>query len=181
METRKTSEPQKRGSWLLGNDLVGHKWAKMEVIAQADKPEGNNLKFRGTWWLCRCACGKEKVLPRQYITQETVKSCGCLRAKPEKQPRQEAPEPEQEPKEAPAGRMKLSKQDITNLKHMMTECKCRQCKKRFVRTSKDWKYTRIINGHKHDYCSWDCYRGKPGGKKMSLTERARLQSEAAGA
>lgn len=174
METRKTSEPQKRGSWLLGDNLVGHKWAKMEVIAQAERPEGNTLAFRGTWWLCRCACGKEKVLPRQYITQETSKSCGCLRLKPEppKQEKQEKP-----PQEETAVKMKLTKNDRLNLRDLK-ECKCKRCKKVFIRTSPDWKYTRNINGHRHDYCSWDCYRGKPAGKKMSLTERARLQSEA---
>lgn len=180
MEARKTSEPQKRGSWLLGNNLVGHKWAKMEVIAPAEKPEGDTPMIRGTWWLCRCACGTEKVLPRQYITQETTKSCGCLRLKPENPPKQEDPEQETKPQEAPAGRTKLTKNDKLNLRDLK-ESKCRRCKKKFIRTSTEWKYSRLINGHRHDYCSWDCYRGKPAGKKMSLTERARLQSEAAGA
>ena len=175
METRKTNEPQKRGSWLLGSNLVGHKWGKMEVIAPAEKPEGNTPVIRGTWWLCRCSCGNEKVLPRQYITQETVKSCGCARKT------QKSPEPEektrQEKQNTPAGRVKLSKKGLINLCGVK-ECKCKRCKKKFTRTSVEWKYTKIINGERCDYCSWECYRGKPGGKKMSLTERARLQSEA---
>ena len=91
LATKGTSEARKRGSWLLGRDLVGHKWGKMEVIAQAERPEGNEVMFRGTWWLCRCECGKEKVLPRQYITAEQVKSCGCGY-------RQTAKEPEPEEK-----------------------------------------------------------------------------------
>lgn len=178
MEARKTSEPQKRGSWLLGNNLVGHKWAKMEVIAPAEKPEGDTPMIRGTWWLCRCVCGTEKVLPRQYITQETTKNCGCSRVNREKPPKQEEPEQEKDQKEEPAGRMKLSKQDLKTMRGLMTECKCRGCKAKFVRTSTDWKYSRIINGHRHDYCSWDCYRGNNTGKKLTLTERARMQSEA---
>lgn len=161
----------------MGRNLVGHKWGRMEVIAPAEKPEGNNLMFRGTWWLCRCACGTEKVLPRQYITQETTKSCGCGRGKPAKEPELEE-NPKQEQKSAQTGRVKLSKQDMTNLRGVMDDCKCKRCKKRFTRTSKDWKYTKIINGHRSYYCSWECYRGKDTGKKLTLTERARMQCEA---
>lgn len=182
LATRKTSEPQKRGSWLLGDDLVGHKWGKMEVIAPAERPEGNYITFRGTWWLCRCECGKEKVLPRQYITNEQVKSCGCGRRKPAKKP-----EPERKPEKTPerekvtkTGMVKLTKNDMFNLSTIIHERKCKRCKKVFVRTSKDWKYRKTINGKQHDYCSWDCYRGNNTGKKLTLTERARLQSEAAG-
>lgn len=178
LATKGTSEARKRGSWLLGNDLVGHKWGKMEVIAQAERPEGNEVMFRGTWWLCRCECGKEKVLPRQYITAEQVKSCGCGYRQPVKEP-----EPEEKTEEQPdtqTGTVKLSKQDMINLRGVIVERKCKRCKKLFVRTSVDWKYRKTIKGHDYDYCSWDCYRGNNTGKKLTLTERARLQSEAAG-
>lgn len=163
----------------MGNDLVGHKWGKMEVIAKAERPEGNYITFRGTWWLCRCKCGNEKVLPRQYITSETVKSCGCGHRKAEKEQ-----EPEQKPRkkqdtQPPEGGI-LTKNDMINLRGVVEEHTCKRCKKLFARTSKEWKYTKMVNGLRYDYCSWDCYRGNDTGKKLTLTERARMQSEAAG-
>lgn len=179
LATKGTSEARKRGSWLLGDDLVGHKWGKMEVIALAERPEGNDIKFRGTWWLCRCECENEKVLPRQYITLENVKSCGCRRRK---QTKEREPEEKQEKKpdtKPPEGSI-LTETDMLNLRNLIDERKCKRCKKMFVRTSSEWKYRAKVNGRNCEYCSWDCYRGKNTEKKLTLTERARMQSEAAG-
>lgn len=175
LETRKTSEDPKRGSWLLGDDLVGHKWGWMEVVGHAEEPAENKLNVRGTWWLCRCACGTEKVLPRLYITRQTVKSCGCMRRK------KATPTPRvQDKQQAIKKDKKLSKQDQDNLKSLGHYTTCDGCGKTFIRPDQYWKYKKTDGHRRVTYsCSWTCYRRENAKKpKMTLTERARLQSEA---
>ena len=41
-------------------DLTGKKFGKLEVLTKVPKPE--HLKSLGTYWLCRCTCGKEKII-----------------------------------------------------------------------------------------------------------------------
>lgn len=53
--------------WNQGDDLTGTEFGWWTVLRQVEKPPDVTLKIRGTWWLCRCRCGKEQVLPRQYI------------------------------------------------------------------------------------------------------------------
>lgn len=55
------------------NDITGKKYGKLTVIAFA----GIEPKI-GSSWLCRCECGKEKVVRRCSLTNGHVKSCGCL-------------------------------------------------------------------------------------------------------
>jgi len=176
-----------RGENLLGESLVGVKWDWLEVIAQAERPAGTSVNVRGTWWLCKCRCGEKIVLPRQYITQKACKSCGCKKRK--KTPEEIAAD------KAKAGRaraeqlkgkcgnyrmpMSLSKEDQRNLRNLLDICKCHRCRKVFEKTSPDWKYQdKDKRGKRRYYCSWHCYRGdEPTVKpKMSLTERAKLQS-----
>lgn len=195
--------------------MVGVKWGRLEVIAPAERPEGNEVKIRGTWWLCRCRCGQERVLPRQYITQRTIKSCGCAKrrtrqdampadtkddekkiaAKPPAKKKTLKTAEQVTADKAKAGRaraeqikgkcskfrmpMGVSKQDRKCLNSLLDICKCARCKKTFEKMSSEWKYQdKDKNGRNRYYCSWHCYRGdEPDVKpKMSLTERARLQS-----
>lgn len=32
---------------------------------------------RGTRWICRCACGKEKIIEGRYLRSGATGSCGC--------------------------------------------------------------------------------------------------------
>lgn len=58
-------------------DLVNHRFGKLVVI----KFDSFNEKQRGsTQWLCRCDCGKEKVVGRQHLLRGNTKSCGCIKA-----------------------------------------------------------------------------------------------------
>lgn len=47
------------------------------LIKQVNKPIEN--KTNGVYWLCKCKCGKEKIIFEQSLSQGKSKSCGCVR------------------------------------------------------------------------------------------------------
>lgn len=55
------------------DDLTGKKFWNMTVIRYV----GINQKGRSIW-LCKCDCGKEKVVVGSELKRGKVKSCGCL-------------------------------------------------------------------------------------------------------
>lgn len=64
-------------------DLTGQKFGKLTVVRLDHKEQ--KYKKNGTkdgfeyYWLCRCECGKEKVLRKLDFKYGNTKSCGCLR------------------------------------------------------------------------------------------------------
>lgn len=52
--------------------LLNQVFTHLTVIAKAD----NN--GRQTRWLCRCVCGKDKVVETRNLRFSLVKSCGCM-------------------------------------------------------------------------------------------------------
>lgn len=57
-------------------DLTGLKFNKLTAIKRVKKPDG--LKTIDTFWLCKCDCGNERILPAGKLTHGQ-KSCGCLK------------------------------------------------------------------------------------------------------
>lgn len=53
-------------------DLAGKRFGSLVAISRV---ENSGAKTR---WLCRCDCGNHKVCTYQMLTQNKVKSCGCL-------------------------------------------------------------------------------------------------------
>jgi len=53
-------------------DLTGQKFNRLTVIERVENKKGN------VYWLCKCACGKEKVVASSSLTSGNTKSCGCL-------------------------------------------------------------------------------------------------------
>jgi CDGSH-type Zn-finger protein len=53
------------------DDLTGRRFGKLKVIRQAE-----NVNNR-TRWLCKCDCGKEKIILRISLISNSTKSCGC--------------------------------------------------------------------------------------------------------
>lgn len=168
------TEGIKRCEWLLGESLVGARAGMLEVVSQAERPEGSAIKFRGTWWLCRCDCGGEVILPRQYIKQKTITSCGCKK-------RKKTPE-EIIADKARAGRaraeqlkgkcsnfrmpLSLSKEDKRVLSTLLDIRTCPECGKQFEKMSNDWVYKRRNSNGKYRYwCSWKCFRASETKKK----------------
>ena len=54
-------------------DLTGVRFGRLVVIREAGRKNGHVL------WLCRCDCGREKVVSGNHLRSESTKSCGCFR------------------------------------------------------------------------------------------------------
>lgn len=59
-------------------DLVGQKFGRWTVIAQAEPYRSREGSKKGTRWLCRCDCGNEKIVAATSLKKGRSKSCGCL-------------------------------------------------------------------------------------------------------
>lgn len=53
-------------------DLTGQKFERLTVIKRAEN------KGSQTMWLCRCDCGKERIVCSGNLKSGHTKSCGCL-------------------------------------------------------------------------------------------------------
>jgi len=53
-------------------ELVGQRFGRLLVIARSDKIKNHYH------WLCKCDCGKEKVIAGSSLRYGTTRSCGCL-------------------------------------------------------------------------------------------------------
>lgn len=144
-----------KNTWLLGDDMTGKTSGWLEVIGPAERPEGASVKFRGTWWRCRCKCGNEKVFPRQYITQKTVTSCGCKKRGPKIDVDQKTLIAA---KEKPKRVRKNPPRLATSCEELAKTCKCAACGKTFERLSYDWSYKRSVGGKMYWFCTWKCLR-----------------------
>lgn len=54
------------------HELLGHRFGKLVVIGKENTLRG------GTYWKCRCSCGKEKTIRGSSLVGGTTRSCGCL-------------------------------------------------------------------------------------------------------
>ena len=54
-------------------DLINQKYGRLLVISYVDTDQYERCR-----WLCKCDCGKEKVVPSNYLRTGKTKSCGCL-------------------------------------------------------------------------------------------------------
>ena len=55
-------------------DLTGQKFGRLTVLERAIDPN-----CKATKWLCKCDCGKEKIVCGSNLTAGKTKSCGCYR------------------------------------------------------------------------------------------------------
>jgi hypothetical protein len=61
--------------WKLIN-LVGQKFGRLTVIKRVSP----NTSYGGNArWLCKCDCGKEKIIVGRNLRNGNTKSCGCLK------------------------------------------------------------------------------------------------------
>ena len=56
-------------------NLIGQRFAKFAVIDGPIKKIGD----RKYYWLCKCVCGKEKLVSTNWLITGYSKSCGCSR------------------------------------------------------------------------------------------------------
>ena len=55
-------------------DLTGRRFNRLIVIERSYP----NSKYGRVRWLCKCDCGKEKVISSNHLVNNEIKSCGCL-------------------------------------------------------------------------------------------------------
>lgn len=56
-------------------NLVGQRFGRLLVIKRVEKPE--YIKQHDTYWLCKCDCGKEKIISKRSLRNGGTISCGC--------------------------------------------------------------------------------------------------------
>jgi hypothetical protein len=56
-------------------NIVGQKFGRWEVIKEVEKPD--NIKGRNKYWLCKCECGKKRIVKGDSLKSGTSTSCGC--------------------------------------------------------------------------------------------------------
>lgn len=54
------------------NELIGKRFGRLIVLEAAEPDITNKRK-----WLCKCDCGKEKIIYEQSFCRGATKSCGC--------------------------------------------------------------------------------------------------------
>jgi hypothetical protein len=59
-------------------NLKNKTFSNLTVLYSVDKPESVNTKNRGVWWMCKCSCGKERIVCSTELTRGHTKSCGCM-------------------------------------------------------------------------------------------------------
>lgn len=64
-------------------DLTGARFGRLTVIEKAGVARQGQRGSRSLW-LCRCDCGKEKIIVRNSLVTGNTKSCGCLEAETKK-------------------------------------------------------------------------------------------------
>lgn len=55
-------------------DMAGKRVGRLTVIRRV------GINSVGATWLCKCACGNDKIVPGSFLNRQVVKSCGCLRS-----------------------------------------------------------------------------------------------------
>ena len=60
---------------VTSDNLLGQTFGRLMVIARGEKSNNGNY-----CWLCRCECGKEKLVRGGHLKDGNVQSCGCLTA-----------------------------------------------------------------------------------------------------
>lgn len=56
----------------LSKDLLGQRFGRLLVIDKTDKKTGGHRL-----WMCRCDCGREKLVQARFMIEGSAVSCGC--------------------------------------------------------------------------------------------------------
>ena len=62
-------------------DLTGQRYGKLTVLQEAEAIISGQGGNKTTAWLCRCDCGKNKIVATAYLRSGSTRSCGCLKKK----------------------------------------------------------------------------------------------------
>jgi hypothetical protein len=59
-------------------DLTGNVYGRLTVIKLDSRRIKPKSQLPSIYWLCKCICGKEKVIAGSSLKQNLTKSCGCI-------------------------------------------------------------------------------------------------------
>lgn len=59
----------------LSEDLTGQRFGSLVVLSRAEKPK--NVKSPGSYFLCQCDCGTQKIIMGKSLRKGKTISCGC--------------------------------------------------------------------------------------------------------
>ena len=65
-------------------DITGERFGLLTAVKRIYAPKDKYSSYMGSYWLCKCDCGNEKVVKRQCLQRGYTQSCGCLRRKKHK-------------------------------------------------------------------------------------------------
>ena len=136
-------------------DMKGEQVGFLEVVERAEAPPNAGSKRRSGWWRCRCDCGNEIVVCREYLRRQLITHCGCKNQ--EKNRRKERqPVVEQHPRP-----FSIPKVDAGKVYGFSITTECKRCGKVFERPHADWGY-KIADDF---FCTYKCMRAEEREKK----------------
>ena len=59
---------------MIDYSIIGRRYGRLTVISL-----DHLNKKKATYWLCKCDCGKQKVISRSGLTSGDIISCGCYK------------------------------------------------------------------------------------------------------
>lgn len=62
----------------IDESIIGKRYGKLKVVS-FEKFVISNAGIKTSLWKCKCDCGNEIYVKRNYLTNGDVKSCGCLK------------------------------------------------------------------------------------------------------
>lgn len=63
---------------LNSRNLTDQVFNNLTAQYPVSKPATSKNKDGGTYWLCKCTCGNEKIVRAKELKTGDIKSCGCL-------------------------------------------------------------------------------------------------------
>lgn len=62
----------------MEDGLIGKVFTRWTVVIRGEDYTCPGSKVTAARYICRCICGKEKLVHKAHLLRETSKSCGCL-------------------------------------------------------------------------------------------------------
>lgn len=136
-------------------DMKGQTVGFLEVLERAEAPPNAGSRRRSGWWRCRCECGNELVVCRDYLQRKLTTHCGCKakernRHKGRKLAVVKRPRP-----------FSIPQSDAGKVYGFSITTKCKHCRKVFERPHADWGY-KIGDDF---FCTYKCMREEERDRK----------------
>lgn len=146
----------------IDRETLGRRYGELEVLEKTVRPADPEMykHARTSWWRCRCSCGREVVLPKQYFANASRAHCGC-RAQENREAQRKIGHDGTYVKVSTAPGPRELRTGEGNLYGVMRKDRtCTQCGKVFdCYAGENWAWKRTgHNSVKILFCSYGCMR-----------------------